>query len=257
MNPNGLLVELIKKIDDILSLSSEGLLKSEEMYEVIYEVEDELKKISKELDKRSQLSIEKNIPKWRNYPKSGIFVQNNEVQKRVTPLRALLSELMDKYNPQPLTNLKSEIVINAGKPYEGRLYLRTIFDQAIETIFIRDSYLRPNILDTILEYFLDNNSLKVQIIVGDNNRLPSFKVSYLAFIKQYPSIKIEARYSSKTQLKDHPRYIFIDDKLLFNPDHSLDQWGEKTVNIHQMTEISQINKVRSNLLNEWNGADKI
>ena len=65
--------KLTKKLDEILLLGSDGLLKSEKMYEVIYGVEDELKEISKELDERSRLSIEKTIPIWRNVPKSGIF----------------------------------------------------------------------------------------------------------------------------------------------------------------------------------------
>ena len=111
---------LIEKLDEILSLGSEDLLKSERMYETIYGVEDRLKEISKELDERSRLSIEKTIPMWRNVPKSGIFVRNDEVVKRVTPLKSLLSELLSKQTGQSVADIKSEIVILAGKQYEGR-----------------------------------------------------------------------------------------------------------------------------------------
>ena len=156
---------LIEKLDEILSLGSEDLLKSERMYETIYGVEDRLKEISKELDERSRLSIEKTIPMWRNVPKSGIFVRNDEVVKRVTPLKSLLSELLSKQTGQSVADIKSEIVILAGKQYEGRLYLRNILQQASSSIFIRDSYFKPVVLDVLLEYLLDNNNLRVEILM--------------------------------------------------------------------------------------------
>lgn len=246
----------VKKLDEILSLGNDGLLKSERMYETIYSVEDYLKKISNELDERSRLSIEKTIPMWRNLPKTGIFVESNEVIKRVVPLKTLLAELLTKQSSQSKINIKPEIVINAGHPYDGRLYLRQIFNEVSNTLFIRDSYLRPEILDVLLEYILDKKELNIKMLMGENDRLPSFRESYLAFQKQYPG-KIEAKFSPKGPLNDHPRYIIVDDQLVFNPDHSLDQWGQKTVNIHQMTEITEIEKVRNNLNKEWDSATGI
>ena len=248
--------KLIKELDEILSLGNDGLLKSERMYQVVYSVEDQLKEISKELDERSQLSIEKNIPMWRNVPKSGIFVRNEEVIKRVAPLKALLSELLSKQGGQTTFQVKSEMVIPADKPYDGRLYLRNILQQASSSVFIRDSYFKPVILDILLEYLLDNNNLKVEILMGDNNKLPSLRASYEAFKKQYPVLNIFARYSVG-QDSDHPRYIFIDEQLLFNPDHSLDQWGEKTVNVHQLLDATEIDKAKNQLLAEWNVATNI
>jgi len=248
--------KLINELDEILSLGNEGLLKSERMYQVIYSVEDQLKEISKELDERSQLSIEKNIPMWRNVPKSGIFVRNEEVTKRVFPLKALLSELLSKQSGQTTVQVKSEMVIPVGKPYDGRLYLRTILQQASSSVFIRDSYFKPVILDILLEYLLDNSNLKIEILMGDNNKLSSLRASYEVFKKQYSTFNISARYSAG-QDNDHPRYIFIDEQLLFNPDHSLDQWGEKTVNIHQLLDTTEIDKAKNQLIVEWNVATNI
>jgi len=247
---------LIQKLDEILSLGKDGLLKSERMYQTIYKVEDELKEISKTLDERSRLSIEKTIPMWRNVPKSGIFVSNEEVVKRTTPLRALLPELLSEQTGQSLPNIKTEMVIPAGKQYDGRLYLRNILQQASNSIFIRDSYFRPVILDVLLEYLLDNNNLKIQILMGDNNRLDPFRTSFVSFKQQYTSFIIDARYSAGKD-NDHPRYILIDDQLIFNPDHSLDQWGEKTVNIHQLTDEIEIAKAKKQLTTEWNIAINI
>jgi hypothetical protein len=246
-------IKLIEKLDEILSLGKDGLLKSERMYQTIYEIEDKLKEISKSLDERSRLSIEKTIPIWRNVPKSGIFVNNEEVVKRVVPLRALLSELLSKKTGQSIINIKSEMVISADRQYEGRLYLRNILHQASTSIFIRDSYFRPAILDVLLEYLLDNNELKVEILMGENNRLSPFRASYQSFKNQYSTFNIGARYTAR-QNKDHPRYIFIDEQLLFNPDNSLDRWGEETVNIHQLTDKTEVEKVKNQLLIEWNTA---
>ena len=248
--------KLITELDDILSLGNEGLLKSEKMYQVVYGVEDQLKEISNELDERSQLSIEKNIPMWRNVPKSGVFVRNEEVIKRVSPLKALLSELLSKQGGQTTVEVKSEMVIPMGKQYDGRLYLRNILQQASSSVFIRDSYFKPVILDILLEYLLDNSDLKVEILMGDNNKLSPLRASYEVFKKQYPTFNIFARYSAG-QDNDHPRYIFIDEQLLFNPDHSLDQWGEKTVNIHQLLDTIEIDKAKNQLLAEWNVATNI
>mgnify|MGYP001592166668 FL=1 len=168
---------LIKDLDEILSLGRDGLLKSERMYSTIYAVEDKLKEISKTLDERSRLSIEKTIPMWRNVPKTGIFVRSEEVEKRAAPLRAILAELLAKETGQPIS-LKEELVIPAGKQYEGRLYLRNLFQQAGQSIFIRDSYFRPVILDVLLEFMLDNNQLSIEILIGET-RLTSNVVDYL------------------------------------------------------------------------------
>lgn len=248
--------KLIQELDEIIALGKDELLKSERMYQVVYGVEDQLKEISKGLDERSQLSIEKNIPVWRNTPKSGIFVRNEEVLSRVSPLRALLSELLAKQSGQATSEVKTEMVILAGRPYDGRLYLRNILQQASGSIFIRDSYLRPVILDILLEYLLDNKNLKIEILMGENNKLAPFRASYDSFARQYPALNISVKYST-AQDSDHPRYIFIDEQLLFNPDHSLDQWGESTVNIHQLTDAVEINKAKNQLLTEWNMATSI
>jgi len=248
--------KLIGNLDEILSLGKDGLLKSERMYGTIHAVEDKLKEISSSLDERSCLSIEKVIPMWRNQPKTGMFVRSEDVQKRTTPLRALLTELLSKQTGRPTLSVKQELMIPADKPYDGRLYLRSLFQQASQSIFIRDNYFRPVILDVLLEYMLDNNQLRVEILMGDNPRLTPFKVSFVVFKQQYPALNIQARNTSGAD-NDHPRYILIDDQLLFNPDHSLDQWGEKTVNIHQLTDGVEIEKVKNQLTTEWGAATTI
>ena len=248
--------KLIGDLDEILSLGQDGFLKSERMYGTIYAAEDKLKEISASLDERSRLSIEKTIPMWRNVPKTGIFVRNEEVEKRAAPLRALLAELLSKQTGQPVMSLKQELVIPAGKPYEGRLYLRNLFQQAGQSIFIRDGYFRPVIIDVLLEFMLDNNQLRVEVLMGDNQRLTSFKASFTVLKQQYSTLNISARHSSVAD-NDHPRYILIDDQLLFNPDHSLDQWGVATVNVHQLTETSEIAKVKTQLVADWQKATNI
>lgn len=259
MNTLEQLQKLLSDIDEILGLGKEGLLKSERLSKEKHFVEDQLKKISKDLDERSQLSIEKTIPKWRNIPKSGIFVSPNEVINELTPLIALIQGLIVKVSPEDKDTkiLKEEVVIEKGRPYDGRKYLRELFDSADKSIFIRDSYFKPEILDILLEYFINNENLEVKILMGENNRLSPFQASYIKFKEQYPLIKIDAKYSLKGLADDHPRYVFIDDQLLFNPDHSLDQWGESTVNIHQMVDIAEIEKVKNSLNLEWNTASQI
>ena len=246
--------KLIQNLDEILSLGQEGLLKSERMYGTIYSVEDKLREISQSLDERSRLSVEKVIPMWRNEPKTGIFVRYEEVEKRTTPLRTLLTELLAKQTGKPAVSLRQEMSILVGKPYEGILYLRNLFQQASQSIFIRDNYFRPVILDVLLEFMIDNTQLKIEILMGNNQRLTPFRASFVAFKQQYPAFNLSARHSPSAD-NDHPRYILIDDQLLFNPDHSLDQWGITTVNVHQFIDASEITKAKARLAADWQKAN--
>lgn len=246
---------LFGRLEEILSLANEGLLKSERLYETKYSIEDKLKELAKNYDERGQLMIEKNIPNWRLEPKHGIFINSSQATNEISPLKTLLSELLARQSDGIATKIKSETVINSGEPYKGRQYLRFIFDQATDSIFIRDSYFRPEILDILIEYLLDKKELKIKILMGENERLAPFKASYSTFKIQYPN-RVEAKYIQKDS-SDHPRYIIIDSRLLFNPDHSLDKWGDKTVNIHHMNEKTEIEKVQINLEKEWDSAIQI
>lgn len=250
--------KLVQELDKISSLGKEGLLKSEEMYKVIHKVEDELEEISKTLDKRSCSVIEKVIPKFRvrNEPLIGIFIESDEIEKKVFPLKDLLLKLLSEQSGHAIVNLKEEIVITKGKEYEGRSYFRKIIEQASKSIFIRDSYFTPIVLDILLEYLFENNNLKVEIMMGDNNKLIPFRVHYASFKSQYPNFNASARYSVGQDI-DHPRYILIDDQLLFNPDHSIDQWGKKTVNVHRLSDGKEIIKAKAQLFSEWNIATNL
>ncbi len=99
---------LLEKLEVVLKLADEGLLKSERYYETKCAIEDRLKELSPNLDEQSQLTIEKNIPHWRNVPKSGIFMDASKVTD-ILPLRALLLELLEKFSYESPRQIKKEI----------------------------------------------------------------------------------------------------------------------------------------------------
>lgn len=244
--------EMLGRIDEIYSLASEDLLESARFYKTKYGIEDELKNLSPNLDERSQLMIKKAIPQWRSEPKPG-FINGSNAVREIDPLRELLLHLLVKCTKGSSVPLpKTETLIPPGKEYEGKQYLRSILNQAKSSIFIRDNYLKAEILDILSEYILDKPELKTKLLVGENNRLVAFRTHYTSFNSQYPA-RVEARYLAKT-LQDHPRYIFVDETILFNPDHSLDQWGISTVNVHRIEGVEQIDKIRTTLELEWNSA---
>jgi hypothetical protein len=97
------LKELIAELDAALKLAEEGLLKAERHFQTKHGVEDKLKALSRGLDERSQLLIEKATSGWRSEPKPGVFVGSKEASDML-PLRQLITELLE--------------VVKASKPIE-------------------------------------------------------------------------------------------------------------------------------------------
>jgi hypothetical protein len=239
----------LKEIEELASLASEDLLKSDKFYNTKEKIEDELKELGKKLEEREQLSIEKIVPIWRNVRKPSFFMNPDSI-KEILPLRDLLLKLLTKYGePQSLPTPKNEIIINIGEQYEGKKYLRSIFNQAESSLFIKDNYLKAEILDILSEYIIDKPKLNIRIMVLENKNLTALRVHYSAFIAQYPG-SLEVKYLSKEE-KDHPRYILVDGCKLFTPDHSLDQWGISTVNIYEHTNQKEIEDVKQSLEKNW------
>lgn len=248
------LQEMLAGIDKLFSLAGEGLLKETRYGEEKERIETELKALSKDLDERDELRVEKIIPTWRRVPRSGVFLPAGDVNQ-ASPLRDLLVELVDKYRgPHSAPAPKNETIIPAGRHYDGVRYLRSIFGQAQSTLFIKDNYLKPSVLDILSEYLLDDPALKVRLLVAHNRHTPAFRESYRAFRTQY-SRSIEARIVGEG--RDHPRYILVDEGKLFTPDHSLDRWGVATVNIYEHEAADEVAEVRERLEAEWNRAEML
>ncbi|MFA6446124.1 MAG: hypothetical protein WCW14_02635 [Candidatus Paceibacterota bacterium] len=84
------------QIDEILTIASMGLLKADKLHDTKKDIEIKLSELGKELEEVDQLAIEKITPKWRNQPKSGIFINSDEVNL-IFPLRDVLFQLLAKY----------------------------------------------------------------------------------------------------------------------------------------------------------------
>lgn len=245
---------LLDDIEELLSLASEDLLKATRYGSEKERIERELYELAKNMDGRDQLRVEKVIPQWRPVYKSGVFLKPNDVNG-ISPLRGVLFQLLAKYHqPQSAPNTKDEIIITAGKPYDGVKYLRSILSRAKSSIFIKDNYLKPNVLDILSEFLIENPELKVRILVAHNKRTPAFRESYIAFKNQHAS-EMEGRILGED--KDHPRYILIDGNELFTPDHSLDRWGIETVNVHQHKNAKDVEQTKTSLEEAWVGASPL
>lgn len=84
----------INEINEMLSLGDLGLLKSEELHKIKHSIEDALKTYKPFFEKIEALKIEKTIPQWRNVPKSGMFLNAEQVNPELQPLHVLLQELI-------------------------------------------------------------------------------------------------------------------------------------------------------------------
>jgi hypothetical protein len=245
------IADLLKKLETDMELAKEGILKAERYYKTKYDIEDRLKEIAPNLNERAQLKIEKNISMWRSQPRSGVFMPPGKAEMDSLQLWTLLQELQATTEEFVESSIKTQNVILGGQPHEGRKYFRSILESADSDLILIDSYFKPVVLDILTEYLIDKPNLKVRIMAGQNERLPAFRASYNALIAQYPS-RIEARIVS-----DHPRYIVVDDVNLFNPDHSFDQWGSKTVDVHQVSDPEIIQKIKEKIERDWAGGSQI
>ncbi len=84
----------LNEINEMLSLGDLGLLKSEELHNTKHKIEDKLNSYMPFFDKIEALKIEKTIPKWRNVPKAGMFLNAGQVNPELNPLHILLHELI-------------------------------------------------------------------------------------------------------------------------------------------------------------------
>jgi hypothetical protein len=86
-------LSIIKK--DI-ELGDQGLIKSERLSQDKYKIEDEISEIKNELSEIEQLEFEKIKNPVRNAPKRGVFVQKEQVEKDLIPLRDYLQFLFEQ-----------------------------------------------------------------------------------------------------------------------------------------------------------------
>lgn len=110
------LIEKLKKhleqVNEMLALGDMGLLKSEELSNTKHQIEDALKTYKQYFGKIESLKIDKNIPIWRNVPKTGIFLNSSQVNPQLNPLHILLQELIkakggsEVVNPVEVPDLK-------------------------------------------------------------------------------------------------------------------------------------------------------
>lgn len=198
--------DLLKQVDKILSLASEGLLKSERLSETKYKVEDKLKELSNNFDENDQLLIEKNIPKLRNLPKHGIFVDSNQAINKITPLRTLLFQLLAK---QP-NHINKKMKPKVSKILTESELIKKINENIIP---MKEGLLK----------FDEFNGLCLDIIIFLNNKIKDNKIWQLRFRKfnerynrglinvdQYDYVSIDRSFEAKSGW-DHfePFYIFL------------------------------------------------
>jgi len=126
---NDSLSRFVQQLDELSNLAEAGLLKSERLHETKCNIEDQLLQMSSQLDERSRLTIEKQIPKLRNMPKSGIFLQKEDALKQIAPLKLtvqnLIEELKVRQRYSELAGLiRDGEMVNRDKEQRAREYVK-------------------------------------------------------------------------------------------------------------------------------------
>lgn len=97
MNDSQLLEKLnlyLKEVNEMLALGDMGLLKSYELFNTKYKIEDELKTHKSLFGKIESLKIEKAIPMWRTMQKTAQFLNASQVNSELSSIYVLLQELI-------------------------------------------------------------------------------------------------------------------------------------------------------------------
>lgn len=254
---------LIEQMNEDIRLAKDDLLKNERLFETKHHVQDELKKIaeSKEISEKNKLRIEKVVPRWRNQPKSGIWINEDKAINSYSPLISLCRDLLaeeDSDTTKPTAADTEYICIEKGKPFKGASFLRSIFSTAEEKIIIKDNYLSPDVLEILEEQLIENEDLSVRLLASSKlkGKLRVLKIHFQCLKDQYPHLNLKCRYGSNKH-SGHPRYIFIDENVLFQPDHSLDEWGYDEVNIHKIDDPQSVKDRVESFNSIWEDSEPI
>lgn len=240
------------ELQTVLDLAKDNLLKGEREHDVIVRTKNSLNEIKSSFGEIEQLKIERAIPMWINEPKSGVFLQEDGVKRKIEPLLRITSELIKIIGSQIP---QKDIFISENSPFEGRKILRSIINQAKNDILFIDCYLKPEILEIIQLNLADNPNISIRFLTQKNNNkfFNTFLTDLVSFSKQYLNTKVEFRYYDN--LTSHDRYIFIDNNLIYHFGHSFAELGNRASSVNKVEgEAYNINK--NNIITLWSNGNK-
>jgi hypothetical protein len=210
-----------QRIDKIIDLDKKGLLERRELYEFRDKIEVEISGFITSADDETQRHFKKITSGWKNVPKPG-YTNPGEAEQLLNYIIDFINQTIKRVVGK---DLKTNIYVSAGRPFDGRSYLQSILNTAQKEIFIIDNYLHQNILPLIAVVTENKRTLNLRFLIGDKNqtKFDAFCADLPIFAKQYSTVKIDCRLHPSL----HDRFIIIDGDQLYTVGSSLDSIGEK------------------------------
>lgn len=210
-----------QRIDKIIDLDKKGLLERRELHDFRDKIEAEITEFITNADDETQRHFKKITSGWKNVPKPG-FTNPGEAEQLLNYIINFINQTVKRIAGK---DLKTNVYISAGRPFDGRMYLQSILNTAKSEIFIIDNYLQQNILPLLANAIENKTTLSLKFLIGDKNKgkFDGFSADLPIFAKQYPSIKVDCRLHSNL----HDRFIVIDGNQVYTTGSSLDSIGEK------------------------------
>lgn len=146
----------------------------------------------------------------------------------------------------------------AGDIYKGQNYLREIFNNAENKIFVIDNYLSGNVIYLLEGIFSKNKSIKIELFFS--KKLNSCTKELKEIIKIHPEIQLECRHVGKNfrgRPSSHDRYIVIDDAEVYHSGNSLGQLGETTSSVNRVRGLTEKKEILADLGAQFAVAEKI
>lgn len=236
-------------------LASDRLLDAEKLYNTKHKIEDELKKNADSMNEKSQLLLRRDIPVWRSEPKKDFFLDELQAMKILSPFYELLLNLLAEVDEESETEPMNidELVIQPKEYVKARKTLRGIFNEASNSIYIVDNYLKPAIVDVLYEYLVDKPNLEIKFLITNNRTLPSLVDAVRTILNECAGSIVLKKHTEE----NHSRYIIIDKEQVYNPDHSLADWGSGGVTINKIVKDDSKNKVLNSFNSLWSSSETL
>lgn len=244
----------LKEVEDLMVLASDKLLDAEKLYNTKHRIEDELKEQAGSMSERAQLLLRRDISLWRNLPKKDFFLDEPQAMNILSPFYELLLNLLvevDKESETELVNI-DELVIQPKQYVKARQVLRGIFNEANNSICIVDKYLKPAIVDVLYEYLDEKPNLAIKFLITNNRTLPSLVDAVKTVSKEFTGSSIILK---KHTEENHSRYIIVDNEQIYNPDHSLADWGGGGVTINKIVKDDSKKEVLASFDSLWSRSE--
>lgn len=209
-------LNLLKEIDNVLSLGEKGLARVNETDDVENKAKNFLKI---NLDLNSELGREYDKwgkgTWWKTMSRDGYANDTH-----LAPLKGLRGFLTRFLDISDVGVSPSQQYIKTNEVYSGRRALRMILSKAKNKIDIQDNYLDHEVFFILEPYFQSNTNLNARLLTSDKVK-NSFLSDYPLFFNQF------GRVEAKTYDQAHGRLIILDNTEVYSVGHSLKDIGNK------------------------------